>query len=49
MSRAALADLIETLWNVKSRYYMHVLALLHDLIETLWNVKPEGSRFIIWC
>ena len=42
-----VADLIDTLWNVK-RYINKLKALKDmDLIDTLWNVKIAGFNDII--
>ena len=34
-----IADLIDTLWNVKSLSTYRSMIVLADLIDTLWNVK----------
>ena len=39
-----IADLIDTLWNVKQLSLLPRSFLLRDLIDTLWNVKKVDVR-----
>ena len=42
-----VADLIDTLWNVKKMNDFKKGELLGDLIDTLWNVKSSALSILL--